>query len=53
MRNHTHALVASMFARLELIRPGVKPVAGFRPGWGDALEALGRAYVLGGIARRP
>jgi len=53
LHNHTREEFASFFAGLEVIRPGVRPVAGFRPGWADALQAPGRAYVLGGIGRKP
>ena len=53
LHNHTREDVASFLAGLDLIRPGVKPVAGFRPGWDDALQPSGSAYVLGGIRRKP
>jgi len=53
LHNHTREEVASFFVGLELIRPGVRPVAGLRLGWGDALEVPGAAYVLGGIGRKP
>ncbi len=53
LHNHTREDVASFLAGLDLVRPGVKPAAGLRPGWGDALEVPGAAYVLGGIGRKP
>ena len=52
LRNHSRAQVASFFAGLDLVPPGVKPAAGLRPGWGDAPKPPGPAYVLGGIGRR-
>jgi len=51
--NFTDAEFTSFFADLEMIRPGVRPVVGFRPGWADALQAPDRTYVLGGIGRKP
>jgi hypothetical protein len=48
----SRAQVAAFFAGLDLIPPGVKPAGGLRPGWGDAPNAPGHAYVLGGIGRR-
>jgi hypothetical protein len=42
LHNHAQGTVASFFAGLELVRPGVKPAAGLRPGWGDAPGAPGR-----------
>jgi S-adenosyl methyltransferase len=50
--NHSRAQVASFFAGLDLVPPGVKPAAGLRPGWGDAPGAPGRAYVLAGVAQK-
>lgn len=52
LHNPTRAQFASFFAGLDVVRPGVKPAAGLRPGWGDAPETAGRAYVLGGIGVR-
>lgn len=51
--NHSRAQVASFFSNLDLVPPGVRPAAGLRPGWGDAPGASGKAYVLGGIGRKP
>jgi len=53
LHNRTREDIASFLAGLDLIRPGAKPVAGFRPGWDDALQPSGSAYVLGGIGRKP
>lgn len=39
LHSHTRSAVTSFFGGLDLIRSGVRLVTGFRPGWGDALEA--------------
>ena len=47
--NFSPAEVRSLFGGLEVQPPGVGPVAGARPGWGQPGRAPGRVCVLGGI----
>jgi len=52
-QNFTADEITGLFGGLEMLPPGVGPVAGSRPGWREARgNPPGTAYVAGGIGRK-
>lgn len=53
LHNHTRAQVASFFAGLKLVPPGIVAAQNWRGGWHDVPTAApGPVYVLAGVAKK-
>jgi len=53
VHNHARAEVVSFLAGLDVLKPGVVPARGWRPGWRDSAPSDAPSYALCGVAVKP